>query len=176
MHWYRDKRDRMLKEADGVEGGYPVLQDLSLKIVVFSKTQYRYLGTSGSSVSIILFWLINNYSDTHADVTSLVTCRCCGSWLAKRTLLESAIRQQVVSEIFCSGTMPVSCCVINCTRRFEKGSGITFFRIPDREPKRSAWIKSLMQFVERTGCLQSTSAFAVYIFFRVSSNFASCFQ
>ena len=40
----------MLKE---VEGQYPVLQHLSLKIVVFSKTQYRYLGTSGSSVSLI---------------------------------------------------------------------------------------------------------------------------
>ena len=34
----------------------------------------------------------------------------------------------------------------------------------------------LMQFVERTGCLQSTSAFAVYIFFRVSFNFAHYFQ
>ena len=37
MHWYRDKRDHMLKEAEGVEGEYPVLQHLSLKIVVFSK-------------------------------------------------------------------------------------------------------------------------------------------
>ena len=50
VYWYRDKLDRMLKE---VEGQYPVLQHLSLKIVVFSKTQYRYLGTSGSSVSLI---------------------------------------------------------------------------------------------------------------------------
>ena len=47
MHWYRDKLDRMLKEA---EGQFPVLQHLSLKIVVFIKIQYRYLGTSGSSV------------------------------------------------------------------------------------------------------------------------------
>ena len=52
MHWYRDKLDRMLKEA---EGQYPVLQHLSLKIVVFSEIQYRYLGTSGSSVSLILW-------------------------------------------------------------------------------------------------------------------------
>ena len=52
MHWYRDKLDRMLKEA---EGQYPVLQHLSLKIVVFSKIQYRYLGTSVSSVSLILW-------------------------------------------------------------------------------------------------------------------------
>ena len=41
VYWYRDKLDRMLKE---VEGQYPVLQHLSLRIVVFSKTQYRYLG------------------------------------------------------------------------------------------------------------------------------------
>ena len=40
----------MLKEA---EGQYPVLLHLSLKIVVFSKIQYRYTGTSGSSVSLI---------------------------------------------------------------------------------------------------------------------------
>ena len=51
-HWYRDKLDRMLKEA---EGQYPVLQHLSLKIVVFSKIQYRYPGTSGSLVSLILW-------------------------------------------------------------------------------------------------------------------------
>ena len=44
------KLDRMQKEA---EGQYPVLQHLSLKIVVFSKIQYRYLGSSGSSVSLI---------------------------------------------------------------------------------------------------------------------------
>ena len=58
MHWYRDKLDRMLKEA---EGQYPVLQYLSLKIVVFSKVQYRYLGTSGSSVSNFV-GSIDNYS------------------------------------------------------------------------------------------------------------------
>ena len=58
MQWYRDKRDRMLKEAEGVEGEYPVLQHLSLKIVVFSKIQYSFLGTSGSSVSLILWGLI----------------------------------------------------------------------------------------------------------------------
>ena len=52
VHWYRDKLDRMLKEA---EGQYPVLQHLSLKIVVFGKIQYRYLGTSVSSVSLILW-------------------------------------------------------------------------------------------------------------------------
>lgn len=39
--------------------------------------------------------------------------------------------------------MAVSCCVINCSRRFEKGSGITFLRIPDGEPKRSAWINAI---------------------------------
>ena len=50
VYWYRDKLDRMQKEA---EGEYPVLQHLSLKIIVFSKVQYRYLGTSGSSVSSI---------------------------------------------------------------------------------------------------------------------------
>ena len=37
----------------------------------------------------------------------------------------------------------MSCYVINCARRFEKGSGITFLRIPDREPKRSAWIDAI---------------------------------
>ena len=31
-------------------------------------------------------WRLRRNSDTHADVTSLVTCRRCGSWLAKRTL------------------------------------------------------------------------------------------
>ena len=50
VFWYREKLDRMLKEA---EGQYPVLLHLSLKIVVFSKIQYRYTGTSGSSVSLI---------------------------------------------------------------------------------------------------------------------------
>ena len=40
----------MLKEA---EGQYPVLLHLSLKIVVFSKIQYKYTGTLGSSVSLI---------------------------------------------------------------------------------------------------------------------------
>ena len=39
----------MLKEA---EGQYPVLLHLSLKIFVFRKIQYRYTGTSGSSVSL----------------------------------------------------------------------------------------------------------------------------
>ena len=50
VYWYRDKLDHIQKEA---EGQYPVLQHLMLKIVVFSKIQYRYLGTSGSSVSLI---------------------------------------------------------------------------------------------------------------------------
>ena len=50
VYWYRDKLDHMQKEA---EGQYPVLQHLSLKIVVFSKIQYRYIGTSGSSVFLI---------------------------------------------------------------------------------------------------------------------------
>ena len=40
----------MLKEA---EGQYPVLLHLSLKIVVFSKIQYKCTGTLGSSVSLI---------------------------------------------------------------------------------------------------------------------------
>ena len=40
----------MLKEA---EDQYPVLLHLSLKIVVFSKIQYKYTGTLGSSVSLI---------------------------------------------------------------------------------------------------------------------------
>ena len=40
----------MQKEA---EGQYPVLQHFSLKTVVFSKIKYRYLGTSGSSASLI---------------------------------------------------------------------------------------------------------------------------
>ena len=39
VYWYRGKLDRMQKEA---EGQYPVLQHLSLKIVGFSKIQYRY--------------------------------------------------------------------------------------------------------------------------------------
>ena len=51
VYWYREKLDRTLKE----KGQYPVLLHLSLKSVVFSKTyidiQYRYTGTSGSSVS-----------------------------------------------------------------------------------------------------------------------------
>ena len=50
VYWYRGKLDCVQKEA---EGQYPVLQHLSLKIVVFSKIQCRYLGTSGSSVSLI---------------------------------------------------------------------------------------------------------------------------
>ena len=52
VYWYRDKLDRMLKEA---EGQYPVLLHLSLKIVVFSKIQYRYIGTSGSLVSFVAY-------------------------------------------------------------------------------------------------------------------------
>ena len=41
----------MLKEA---EGQYPVLlQSALVKIVVFSKIQYKYTGTLGSSVSLI---------------------------------------------------------------------------------------------------------------------------
>ena len=52
VYWYRDKLDRMLKEA---EGQYPVLLRLSLKIVFFSKIQYRYIGTSGSSVSFVVY-------------------------------------------------------------------------------------------------------------------------
>ena len=50
VYWYREKLDRMLKEAGGQ---YPVLLHLSLKIVAFSKIQYRYTGTSGSPVSLI---------------------------------------------------------------------------------------------------------------------------
>ena len=49
---YRDKLDRILKEA---EGQYPVLLHLPLKIVVFSKIQCRYIGTSGSSVSFVVY-------------------------------------------------------------------------------------------------------------------------
>lgn len=63
-------------------------------------------------------------------------------WLAKRT--HCHVRKvNTLKDIFCLGTMPVSCCVINCVRGFEKGSGITFLRIPDREPKRSAWINAI---------------------------------
>ena len=59
LYWYKDKLDRIQKEA---EGQYPVLQHLLLKIVVFGKIQYRYLGTSGSSVSLIFVgFIINNY-------------------------------------------------------------------------------------------------------------------
>ena len=59
VYWCKDKLDRIQKEA---EGQYPVLQHLFLKIVVFSKIQYRYLGTSGSSVSLIFVgFIINNY-------------------------------------------------------------------------------------------------------------------
>ena len=46
------KAERMLKEA---EGQYPILLHFSLKIVVFSKIQYKYTGTLGSSVSLILW-------------------------------------------------------------------------------------------------------------------------
>ena len=42
----------MLKEAEGL---YPVLLHLSLKIVVFSKIQYRYIGTSRSSVPFVAY-------------------------------------------------------------------------------------------------------------------------
>ena len=38
-----------------------------------------------------------------------------------------------------SNSMPVSCSVIDCTNRFQKGSGIMFYRIPEREPKRTLW-------------------------------------
>ena len=52
VYWYRDNLDRMLKET---EGQYPVLLHLSLQIVVFSKIQCRYIGTSGSSVSFVTY-------------------------------------------------------------------------------------------------------------------------
>ena len=38
--------------------------------------------------------------------------------------------------------MPVSFCVINCTDRFTIASGIIFFRFPESEPKRTAWINA----------------------------------
>ena len=65
----------MLKEAKGVEGEYPVLQHLSLKIVVFSKIQYRCLGTSGSSASLILWGLIGQCKTQTADCRPGVKCR-----------------------------------------------------------------------------------------------------
>ena len=34
----------------------------------------------------------------------------------------------------------MSFCVINCTNRFTNASGINFFRFPESEPKRTAWI------------------------------------
>ena len=36
----------------------------------------------------------------------------------------------------------MSFCVINCTNRFAIASGIIFFRFPESEPKRTAWINS----------------------------------
>ena len=38
--------------------------------------------------------------------------------------------------------MPVSFCVINCTNRFTNVSGMIFFRFPESEPKRTAWINA----------------------------------
>ena len=43
------------------------------------------------------FTVYLTYSDTHADVTTLVKCRC-GSWLAKRTLLQSAIGRSEIHQ------------------------------------------------------------------------------
>ena len=58
VYWYRGKLDRMQKEA---EGQYPVLQHLSLKIVVFSNIQYRYLGTGVIGLfNFVGFIIMNN--------------------------------------------------------------------------------------------------------------------
>ena len=58
VYWYRGKLDRMQKEA---EGQYPVLQHLSLNIVVFSKIQCRYLGTGVIGLFNFVGFIINNY-------------------------------------------------------------------------------------------------------------------
>lgn len=39
--------------------------------------------------------------------------------------------------------MVVSCCVIGCANRFNKGSGLRFFRFPDSQPKRTRWINAM---------------------------------
>ena len=39
--------------------------------------------------------------------------------------------------------MPVSCCAVNCTNRFKKGSGINFYVIPVKAERRQAWVKAI---------------------------------
>ena len=39
--------------------------------------------------------------------------------------------------------MPASCCVIDCTNRFISASGVHFFRFPEHDPKRTAWINAI---------------------------------
>ena len=39
--------------------------------------------------------------------------------------------------------MPVSSCIISCTNRFQRDSGIRFLGILDKEPKRTAWVNAI---------------------------------
>ena len=46
--------------------------------------------------------------------------------------------------------MPVSCCAVNCTNRFSKGSGVGFFQFPVDPRKKELWIRAISQ-VEASG-------------------------
>ena len=39
--------------------------------------------------------------------------------------------------------MPVSCCAVNCTNRFSKGSGVGFFQFPVDPRKKELWIRAI---------------------------------
>ena len=39
--------------------------------------------------------------------------------------------------------MVVSCCAVNCSTRYLKGSGVSFFRFPANDQQRRAWINAV---------------------------------
>ena len=41
--------------------------------------------------------------------------------------------------------MPVSCCAVNCTNHFKKGSGIKFYIIPANDDKRRTWVRAIFR-------------------------------
>ena len=43
-----------------------------------------------------------------------------------------------------SSTMPVSCCVVNCANRFQKGSGIGFYVFPVDSERKQRWVQGSM--------------------------------
>jgi len=39
--------------------------------------------------------------------------------------------------------MPVSCCAVNCTNRFNRDAGIGFYTIPAKQERREAWLRAI---------------------------------